>query len=364
MSYKYFNLNPECYLILGKNKSVIQNLLTRDVIWLNEEETQLMIKVERGDKVDESNEYLNELAMRGFGFISEKRYYIDKIRTMNLFNQKKFWKDRPIVFSAILQLTNKCNMNCDQCNKIFCPICTKTLYDNDISCNVDIWEKTIDELIKFGLKNIILTGGEVTLYEGLNEIIDFSISRGLNVTISTNGLNKLEKLYNDVEIIINVFEDKQMNAIKENYSEFDNIKIFNYSTENIEKENINKNWEVIEVSEGTPTINIENILKTDLILFDANKYNNSCLKSKIYITSNLNVIPCFGDRTSIIGNVLEDGISTIIYKLSTNYWNKPKVKYKNNHKCGNCEFRYSCSVCTNLNADENCNYRMELGEWK
>lgn len=362
MNYKYFNLNPECYLVLGKNKLVIQNLITKEIIWVDNKYKEIILMAEQGKKVDESNLYLNELEKKGWGFFSEKKFYIDKLRTMNLFNQKKFWKDRPIVFSVVLQLTNSCNMECNQCNKTFCPTCIKLENNND-DLKPDIWKNLINDFTNFGLSHIVLTGGEVTLYKGLDEIIEFALNKCINVTISTNGLNKIETIPSDVEIIINIFEKNQLDIIKKNYSEHNNVTLVNYTSEELSLDHYNNNWKIIEEGISIPNINISNIIKTDLQQFDINKYSNPCLKSRMYICNNLDVVPCFGDKQNIIGNIFNDGISQTIYNVSTEYWNKPKNEFDKNKKCTHCEFRYCCSVCINLDTNINCNYRMESSEW-
>lgn len=362
MNYKYFNLNPECYLIVGERRAVIQNLLTSEVVWLDEDDTNLLIDTEKGNAVDDSKEILKELEEKKWGFFSDKKFYIDKIRTMNLFNEKKFWKERPIVYSAVMQLTDACNMRCSKCEEIFCPNCIH-IHNEEKDLPVEKWINVIKELKKFGLMHLVLTGGEVTLYDGLYEIIDFALNKGVKVTISTNGINKLNAINDKLDIIININEPDQIEKVIENYKDVDGIKVVNYTSEYINIEEINKSWKIVKDSIEAPFISENSILNTDLQQFFANKYSNSCLKFRMYITNNLNVVPCFGDKKNVIGNIIEKGISQLIYDLSTNYWNKPKSKFQNSSKCVNCEFKYSCSICTNVKSNTNCKYRLEIGEW-
>jgi len=46
----------------------------------------------------------------------------------------------------------------------------------------------IDEANRIGIKELVLGGGEVLLYEGFLEICEYALSRGINVSFSTNGI--------------------------------------------------------------------------------------------------------------------------------------------------------------------------------
>ena len=52
LNSKYFNLNPESYLIVGNKKAVIHNLLTKDILWIDEKNTSLIVESEKGIPID------------------------------------------------------------------------------------------------------------------------------------------------------------------------------------------------------------------------------------------------------------------------------------------------------------------------
>ena len=86
-----------------------------------------------------------------------------------------------------LYVTNKCNLKCD-----FCSVKAGS-YDAEIS--LTRIKEIIDEAIKFGLKDLHLTGGEPTIRKDLEDIIEYAVSKGLNVRLITNGtLISKEKL--------------------------------------------------------------------------------------------------------------------------------------------------------------------------
>ena len=57
----YFRLNPECYLVLGKKRSVIHNILKSEMVWLDEANTQVMMNAELCKPIDKENETLKKL---------------------------------------------------------------------------------------------------------------------------------------------------------------------------------------------------------------------------------------------------------------------------------------------------------------
>ncbi|WP_082452007.1 radical SAM protein [Paenibacillus ihuae] len=106
--------------------------------------------------------------------------------------------------SAILQLTNQCNLDCSFCSSAFCPMCIK-LENNSNSLKEEEWYKLIDELSFFGVTNLVLTGGEPAVFPHLVDIVNYGLNQQLNVTISTNGLIKIDGLPLETNVYINLF---------------------------------------------------------------------------------------------------------------------------------------------------------------
>lgn len=91
-----------------------------------------------------------------------------------------------------LYVTNRCNLKCDFCSvKAGC-------YNDEIPL-LKI-KDIIDEAVKYGLEELHMTGGEPTLRNDLDKIIEYALSKKLNVRLITNGTlltkSKLDNLYN------------------------------------------------------------------------------------------------------------------------------------------------------------------------
>lgn len=78
-----------------------------------------------------------------------------------------------------LTITRKCNNFCEWCytqNKLNCE---SMKYEDAIAC--------VDKLKKLGTNRIVLIGGEPTLYSNIIELINYISSKGIKVSIATNG---------------------------------------------------------------------------------------------------------------------------------------------------------------------------------
>ena len=110
-----------------------------------------------------------------------------------------FWLSRkinyPLVGPRILQisLTNRCNLSCRMCS-----IANSSSKDQELSTTQIL--HAIDEAQGYGIKEILLTGGEPFLREDLFEIVKYCHDKGLRSIITTNGTLMTEQI---VESIIN-----------------------------------------------------------------------------------------------------------------------------------------------------------------
>lgn len=90
-----------------------------------------------------------------------------------------------------LYVTNSCNLKCE-----FCSIKAGS-YNETISLTKI--KEIIDEAIQYGLNDLHLTGGEPTLRADLEEIVEYAVSKKLNVRLITNGTllskERLDSLY-------------------------------------------------------------------------------------------------------------------------------------------------------------------------
>ena len=348
MNYKYFQLNNECYLVVGKKRATIHNLLTKEIIWLDEEQTKFAVMFENGEKVDCENGFIESLCKAGWGFSSERKYFIDKIRTKNLFAQNMFYKERPVVYSCTLHLTSECNLNCENCGKIYCPSCIK--YGDDLYPQLEQLKNVILELKNYGLHEIVLVGGEVALYPQLKELINFCIENELGVTVNTNGVIKIPKKSN-CQFILNIFSYEQLELAQNNYKEIDNIFVILHDITK-KTELINRTWNVIEKNTSYPEMKTATMRKLGILEFNVTKFWNTCLSNRIHIMNNLDVVSCLG-KAEAIGNLKTDSLSDVILELYENQWKDTKAA-ENKNGCSLCEFRYSCNPCILTKKQEPC----------
>ena len=78
-----------------------------------------------------------------------------------------------------LTVTRKCNNYCEWCytqNKLNCETMD---YKDALS--------SVDKLYELGTKRIVLIGGEPTLYKNITDLIKYIVSKGIKVSIASNG---------------------------------------------------------------------------------------------------------------------------------------------------------------------------------
>jgi len=94
----------------------------------------------------------------------------------------KKWEEIPARMSNTLQvfITNKCNFKCKAC------FYAHNLGEQEITLKdyKEILAKYIHKIDK-----VVILGGEPTLYENINKVIDYNTKLGLKTTVYTNGTN-------------------------------------------------------------------------------------------------------------------------------------------------------------------------------
>ena len=177
----------------------------------------------------------------------------------------------------------------------------------------------------FGLEQVVLTGGEVALHEQLGEIIDIVKSFDLRVCVCTNGIKKIDRLDRIDMLFINVFDRNHIKQIENNYKE---NKVFIVMDSSLMNESISEKWSVIRKDNFRSITGTDNMLLLDEVKFFERKYYNECLNNRIYITSKLDVVKCFGVR-DVIGNMKKDNINDIVLELYNNIWRQSKCNIDN-----------------------------------
>jgi len=357
----FFRLLPEVYLVIGKYKSLLQNILNKKIFWLDNSIAKFIQSCENNKPIpDEFLKCAKELQDNGWGIVTSSPIFVDKLRFVDISDQRQFHKKPPVINHATIKLTDKCNLNCICCGKIFCPSCIKDNMSESLSLSK--LESLILNIKKYGCKTILLTGGEIALFPNLKEIYDFITENDLNVILNINGLIKLDEHFIDSNIIISVFLKESLATVIKNYKNFKNVTICTYF-ENNQNLLLPADLKHIKRSCAAHKITKKSLISADIQKFHIKQTKNSCLNGKIVINQNGEVYPClesikFG-RT--VGNVNNERWENIIKELALKYWDK---KIDTRETCGNCEFRYICNSCIFDDVRQNCLYDMEAKIWK
>ena len=293
--------------------------------------------------------------------------------------------------SARIYLTNDCNLKCIHCYRH-----SGKRESNEL--NLDDWKKILLELREYNIIDISFSGGEPFIFKGIYELIDYAVNIGMNVAVSSNGtkidfrytstLKKLkriqlsldgptEKINDDIrgkgvyckvmetldklhsleipisigmvlfekyfdeyhqslEIFLNKLENKYGRSLKIHFSTAilpgrnihkDEISLFyNYSLQNFKDDVCKKiygdRW----------------IFQIYNDLFDLS-FNTTCGYGTIMtIDPTGKVYACILPYYPI-GNIHEDSISDIIFKLKKH---KQNCNVDNLKPCSKCDVRYIC----------------------
>ena len=361
MFVMFFRLLPEVYLVIGKQKSLLQNISNGRIFWIDNPIAQLIKLCENNHPIEsEFFDYACALEKDGWGTITERPIFLEKLRLVNVIDERQMHQKAPNISQATLKITNRCNLQCDSCGKIFCPSCIKEKSEQDMP--LQLIENILNKLKTYRCKTILLTGGEIALVPNLGEIYKLLNKTGFNVTLNTNGIKKLDNYFIDANILISIFSKENVNNIINNYIDFKNITILKYF-EDIEESVFPNTWTLINRATQKHKITKKSLLNTSIDRFHLRQNRNTCLDGKIVINQDGDVYPCLESikLNKVVGNVNSDDWEVIVQKLEKNFWENKIDEHK---ICKNCEFRYACNSCIFDNVKENCCYDMELGLWK
>lgn len=364
MSNSYFRLYSECFLVTGKKRSVLCHLLKEEMVWLNEVNTGKMEDAEANQPVDPHDPLFEKLAEMNFGFFSNRKVYIDKMRPINSFSQKKLWQDAPRIHMAVLHVTNQCNLDCSFCKDSFCPVCKQFEHNGEESLSYEHWRNILTELAFFGTTTVLFTGGEATQYPYIYELIDLSQQLGLATNLHTNGMIPPRRIHSKLGVQISVTHKPNVKTIIRNYYKVkDQVTLLvEDQLYNEVKQIVGPEWKTMKTTIHKPLIVKERLVKPSMNSFYSRKLSDACLNGKIAISHVGDVYPCLGSQTPVL-NLKKDSLSQAIKVLVSDYW-KQNVDVRDHQlKCQECEFRYSCNACRFLNTEENCTYSLEEATW-
>jgi len=362
----YFRLNPECYLVSGANRCAVYNLITGELLSLDEKESNELSICETNHLISQTP-FLFRLEEMGFGTFYDRPIYVEKYKNWSSLELVTIWHPPPILHLVQIQITNKCNLNCSFCKNRWCPDCIRFDYDTKELDPRD-WINIIDQLADLECQNIVFTGGEATLYQGLDKVLTHARDRELNLYVVTNGLNVPEFLREE-NVILDLFPHTipLFEKIYENTKHLNKLYLNCIGLEKEPAENLLKQLQGNKNTKETYTKQLnyepvvkEKLLKTTVDDFNMRLHYDPGLYSRLSITSSGNVIPCFMMPHSL-GNLKETEISRCMTGLMGGYW---KANKDGIEKCKRCEFRYACPACLPAITKGNpCTYDPEVGKW-
>ena len=356
----FFRLLPEVYLVIGKHKSLLQNILNKKIFWIDNNIAKFIKICENNNRIpDEFLQYAIELKNNGWGTITSSPIFVEKLRFLDINDKRQFHKKPLIINHATIKLTDKCNLNCNKCRELFCPSCIK---DNKIeNLTLEKLKNFILNIKYYGCKTVLLTGGEISLFSSLKEVYDFLIQNNFEIILATNGIKKLDDYFINANIIIPIFQKDLLNTVIKNYKDFKNITICTYFDDN-ENISLPSTWKHIKRSCLPRKITKKSLASTNIQNYHFKQIKNTCLNGKIVINQAGEIYPCLESIKHIepVGNINVDSWEKIMDSLLLDYWNK---KVDDHNICSNCEFRYTCTSCLFDNVKQNCCYNMEEKTW-
>lgn len=361
---QYWRLNPECYFIPGIVCGAIYNLLTGQLIHLNEEETKMIAQCENNNPIVSSCNLLDTLTSMKWGTFFHSPVYIDKLRTGSAYDWLQNFI-RPPVFAATLQITNRCNLNCSFCGKLWCPICQKIPQKEELP--LIKWIPVIDQLTDMSCSNLYLTGGEASLYPEIEDLLHYTQKKFIRVTLVTNGLLPLIKTEN-IHTLVNIFpfEEYSPADLESLMINIKGLSDFSLNFIGCNDEMKNRFSQYSPEKSFITSINYESVIKKAIPMqylsgFEIARKYEPCLYGKITITHGGDVIPCLKMMDHVSGNVTEQTISSLIGDKLWAIWKTSKDVLT---PCKECEFRYACKSCLPIiNSGTPCNYHPREGTW-
>lgn len=356
----FFNLNNSCYFIKGNVKGVIYNLESREIVSLSQEESEVLWNAKDAE-MDVNIPVLKELVASGWGFFSDKLYFVDKIRPYSRVTLMRADLRIPQFDVAFLQLTNQCHGSSENCRKKFCTPCRTDDVKSDFM-SAEKWKQIIDNLFVAKVRSLILTGGDVTLHDGLTEIIDYIFQKRLPFSVVLHpAARHLEKIDRNIPIQVYTCDMQNAALLLKRFGDFKSVTImYNQPMSEGDRVLLEKSSFKMIYTSAEVRITQRSIRPCNVDQFFRRKNYNDCLNGKMFINFRGDVIPCLQSQGICLGNVFEENFDLIYRKLIVKGWNARCVQ----PKCNACEWYYGCSVCMFMDPDKICQYDEIKAEWK
>lgn len=354
------------------NTPIIGNFTNGVVIGLDSIGESLINRIYNGEEILENNLSPDELIL--FNELKSSSFFSDS-------NQRN-------IDSAYLHITSHCNLKCKGCYSL----------EDERNKKVDLSFEEICSILKnlkiAGMKNLVLSGGEVFLRKDIKEILSFAknnlkIENILAITNGTLDLNTYKSCQGLIDVLavsidgynenISFIRDegimKGVLNVAVELKEYFNLQFI----ATLHRKNLSFIDEYLKLSNKLQipitfslfTVNKENLESKDFILHDEDyiylanlveKNNdiyiedsplsgelgcrNSCGAGKelLSIASNGDVFPChmFHDEKFKMGNALKDNILDILYKNLEVNGTISNMSVDLINSCSKCDNKYLC----------------------
>ena len=177
------------FIVNDSAADIIQILKKENFLTLEEIKIHLMNNYDYMVKINDLQDFITELYDEDIveieGQNKEFNAIIDKISNSrnysdieSYFEQKL--RSNNILFTALIELTYKCNLNCTHCY---------ALGESTEKCELSTLEifKLLEDLRDAGVFKLTLTGGELFIREDIFDILNYTMKLGFLVDIFTNG---------------------------------------------------------------------------------------------------------------------------------------------------------------------------------
>lgn len=376
----YFKLNPECYLVMGRSRGAIFDLIKEEIYPLEAKEARFIASCEKNLPVCGDEDLLKRLKRLCLGNFYLNKSYVQKLRVGTPLADEQEIGNPPELYRAFLEINNLCNRDCWFCGyqgvkrSMGCMGCNKWRCHGK-PLPVDRWMELIDELKYLKCRDLYISGGDLTLvWDKTMDILNYAKGKFINIYVKLHEQSLSENVMNDLKGKAKAIIQTD-NPYCTQYG--DSIFLLTIKPDNWKKFSnfIGKNLlvdfvvdKVNALPSESPLIS-EGKMSANMYTFLNNIKYHPCLGHALVVCYDGNVIPCPMMRDHCLGNVANDGLYSIFRDEEVEkFWRLTLDKID---KCKGCEFRYACTDCRSLeegltgklNGKQSCDYDPMEGKW-
>ncbi len=425
---RYFRFFPDCQFIVGPARSTMYAIFVDRTYHLSKQQSEIANALSGDNSVEEvvnryglaAEELVDRFIKEGCGALHAQPVFSEPYCPTSSYELRGLLESPPVIKGVYLQLSDACDANCGFCssNELHkwqgCNSCIRWPRGGGRErLTLENLDTTIDDLITFGVSNVIFSGGDPLMeWDTLVAISRRLKTANPRVTlkVNTNGQYVDEAVAQTAKELDIVFifsligtneEEYQVTAgVPDMYACLNRAILrckeygIRYDIAIVISTALRDNY--IKMRECAAALGGKNMFATELIskhgkkdtmvsvparerrvedvcaqeFFQRQKYNY-CLNGTIAIASDGSIMPC-PVWPIAIGNIHAPGGLRQPFRTHeiNRYWEMTKDTVP---VCRDCENRYACVDCsilewaarTDSSADEHfCPYSPELGEWR